>query len=64
MNSRRFTASASRASDGKDSTALLRCEISIWPMSAAGQSQSFGDVGSMSDVPECGHDWAIYEYAP
>jgi len=27
----------SRASDGKDSTAPLRCGISIWPMSAAGQ---------------------------
>jgi hypothetical protein len=29
MNSRRFIASASRASNGKDSTAPLRCEISI-----------------------------------
>jgi len=35
MNSRRFTAGLP-VSDGKDSTALLRCGISIWPISAAG----------------------------
>src|SRR5262249_44528328 len=38
--SRRFTVSASRASDGKDSTALLRCGISTWPMSALGHQRS------------------------
>jgi hypothetical protein len=36
-----------------------------WPlMSALGQTRSFGDVGSMSGLPESGHDWAIYEYTP
>jgi IS1 family transposase len=39
MNARRFTASASRASDVKDSTALLRCGISIWAMSAVGHQR-------------------------
>jgi hypothetical protein len=29
-----------------------------------GQTRSYGDVGSMSGLPESGHDWAIYEYAP
>jgi len=24
-----------------------------------GQTQSFGDVGSMSGLPESGHDWPI-----
>src|SRR5262249_22460750 len=28
------------ASDGKDSTELLHCRISIWPMSASGQNRS------------------------
>ena len=27
-----------------------------------GQSRSFGDVGSMSGLPESGHGWALYEY--
>jgi hypothetical protein len=36
MNSRRFTAGPSHASDRKDNTALLRCGISIWPMSLVG----------------------------
>jgi hypothetical protein len=31
-------------------------------MSEWGQTRSFGDVGSMSGLPESGHDWAIYEY--
>src|SRR5262245_22422523 len=39
MKSRRFTASASRASDEKDSTALLRCGISIWLVSLVGQQR-------------------------
>jgi hypothetical protein len=26
------------------------------------QTRSFGDVGSMSGLPESGHGWAIYEY--
>jgi len=30
----------SRVSDGQDSTALLRCGISIWPMSAWGQKHA------------------------
>jgi hypothetical protein len=29
-----------------------------------GQTWSFGDVGSMSGLPNSGHDWAIYEYTP
>src|SRR5262245_62263544 len=29
--------------------------------SESGQTQSFGDVGSMSGLPENGHGWAIYE---
>jgi hypothetical protein len=28
------------------------------------QTRSFGDVGSMSGLPESGHGWAIYEYTP
>jgi hypothetical protein len=28
------------------------------------QTRSFGDVGSMSGLPESGHEWAIYEYTP
>jgi len=27
-----------------------------------GHDRSFGDVGSMSGLPESVHDWAIYEY--
>jgi hypothetical protein len=27
-----------------------------------GHERSFGDVGSMSGLPESGHGWAIYEY--
>jgi len=27
-------------------------------------ARSFGDVGSMSGLPESGHGWAIYEYTP
>jgi len=38
--------------------------LSGWSRSALGQTQSFGDVGSMSGLPESGHGWAIYEYAP
>jgi hypothetical protein len=33
-------------------------------MSQMGQTRSFGDVGSMSCLPESGHGWAIYEYTP
>ena len=33
-------------------------------MSPLGSDRSFGLVGSMSGLPESGHDWAIYEYAP
>jgi hypothetical protein len=29
-----------------------------------GQTRSFGNIGSMSGLPESGHDWAIYEYTP
>jgi hypothetical protein len=33
-------------------------------MTGLGQTRSFGGVGSMSGLPESGHDWAIYEYTP
>jgi hypothetical protein len=29
------------------------------PMTGVGQTRSYGDVGSMSGLPESGHDWAI-----
>jgi hypothetical protein len=32
------------------------------PTAALGQNRSFGDVGSMSGLPESGQGWAIYEY--
>jgi hypothetical protein len=31
-------------------------------MTAQDQPRSFGDVGSMSGLPESGHGGAIYEY--
>ena len=43
---------------------LPRCEISARLTAASGQSRSFGDVGSMSGLPEIGHGWATYEYTP
>src|SRR6516164_7577203 len=33
-------------------------------MSASGQTRSFGDVGSMSGLPESGHGWAIMGTRP
>src|ERR1700730_4261555 len=33
-------------------------------MPQLGQTRSFGDVGSMSGLPESGHGWAIYGYTP
>src|SRR6516225_7039234 len=53
-NSRRFTASGSRASGKKDSTpgrGLLRCGISIRPMSALGQKRTKRHLGAMSALP-------------
>jgi hypothetical protein len=36
----------------------------FWPpMTGSGQIRSFGDVGSMSGLPESGQGWATYEYA-
>jgi hypothetical protein len=29
----------------------------------SGQTRSFGDVDSMSGLPDSGHDWAIYEHS-
>jgi len=49
---------------GQDRVRVPRCEISARPTAASGQSRSFGDVGSMSGLPESGHGWAIYEYTP
>jgi hypothetical protein len=68
MNARRFTASVSRASKRKDSTArhrgrLLHCRIPTQPI-LVGQTRSFGDDGSMSGSPDSGHGWAIYECTP
>jgi hypothetical protein len=53
MNSRRFTAQYLPCSRTKGMAhgGLLRCGISIRPMSALGQTRSFGDVGSMSGLP-------------
>src|SRR5262245_50784434 len=34
------------------------------PMTVVGQTRSFGDVGSMSDLPESGHGRAIHETTP
>ena len=34
---------------------LLRCESLEPPMSQMGHTRSFGDVGSMSGLPESGH---------
>jgi hypothetical protein len=42
---------------------LLRCKSIEPPMSQMGQTRSFGDVGSMSGLPESGHGWAIYARA-
>ena len=60
---------SSRASVRKDSTPsycrrLLRCGISNGRMSARGQTRTFGDVGSMSGLPESGNAWAIYGCTP
>jgi hypothetical protein len=33
-------------------------------MSGSGQTQPFGDVGSISGLLENGHGWVIYEYEP
>jgi len=32
--------------------------MTVW---GSGQTRSFGDVDSMSGLPESGHGWAIYE---
>jgi hypothetical protein len=40
-------------------------EVSIEAaMSEIGHDRSFGEVGSMSGLPESGHGWPIYEYTP
>jgi len=41
-----------------------RTIVSPMSMSAKGQTRSFGDVGSMSGLPESGHGGATYEYTP
>jgi hypothetical protein len=38
--------------------------LPVGARSVVGQTRSYGDVGSMSGLPESGHDWAIYEYTP
>jgi hypothetical protein len=57
MNSRRFTASASHASDRKDSTPcrgwrLSGCGISIWPMTAWGHSRRRRAMAGSRPCPE------------
>jgi hypothetical protein len=37
----------------------LGTELTPFARSAVGQTRSFGDVGSMSGLPESGHGWAI-----
>jgi hypothetical protein len=57
---------AGRSLEGAPSLLELRAgggDIAIRPMAAVGQTRSFGEVGSMSGLPESGQDWAIYEYA-
>jgi hypothetical protein len=53
---------------GKDQSAsmldILVSECTAHSRSAAGQTRSFGDVGSMSGLPESGHGGATYEYTP
>jgi hypothetical protein len=34
------------------------------PYFRLGQTRSFGDVGSMSGLPESGHGWALHAYTP
>jgi hypothetical protein len=52
MNSPRFTASASRASDEKDSKALLRCGISICRRRTEPKSRKASlALGPQSDLP-------------
>jgi hypothetical protein len=41
---------------------VVQCRILEQQMAATGQTKSFGDVGSMSGLPESGHGWASYEY--
>jgi hypothetical protein len=36
----------------------IRCRLAV-----VGQTRPFGDVGSMSRLPESGQGWAIYEPA-
>jgi hypothetical protein len=57
MNSRRFNASISRASR-KDSTALLRCGISIWPMSLVGHYKSLFAL-VIKNSPGCRRDFRV-----
>jgi hypothetical protein len=33
-------------------------------MTGVGQTRSFGDVGSMSGLPESGHGWALLSTRP
>ena len=47
---------------GAETASLLQHEC--WPMSAMGQTLTFGDVGPMSGFPGSGHGWVIYEYTP
>jgi hypothetical protein len=51
MNSRRFTPMSPVLPNRKDSTALLRCGISIWSMSLVGQIRSSDDVGCTTALP-------------
>src|SRR5262245_37919017 len=46
----------------KDDTTLPSRGLCVL-MTAWGQTRSFGDIGSMSGLPESGPGWAIYECA-
>ena len=50
MNARRFTA-VSPVLRTKDSTAMLRCGISIWLMSAVGQKRHMGRLAVGAECP-------------
>jgi hypothetical protein len=50
MNSRRLTVNVSRASGGKDSTALLRCGISILSMFSLGPPTAVSTISAISPL--------------
>src|SRR5262249_55099719 len=54
----------SRCTSTRDTAATKRTCPRSELLPVPGQTQLFGDVGSVSGLPKSGHDWAIYEYTP